>query len=330
MAVAEADRNGDAGGESHGRRATSPGKIPGRGWKDILLRTKDELAEDNLSIVAAGVAFYALLAIFPAMAVLVSIYGLAFDPEDVRRQLASLMTMMPAQAAQIIQDQVQAFVGRASDKLGLAALAGLALTLWSATAGVKTVFAALNIVYEQKETRSFIRFNLLALVMTLGGILFAVTAFACVVALPVALNHVGLGQIAEITISVLRWPVLAACVIAALAVLYRYGPDRKKAQWRWLSWGAVGATLLWLIASMLFSFYISNFADYDKTYGSLGAVIILMMWIYISAYIVLLGAEINSEIEHQTAVDSTTGPPKPMGQRGAYVADTVGASSGSA
>ena len=311
-------------GSPEGRDADRPGKIPWRGWKSILVRVKDQLLDYNLSVVAAGVAFYSLLALFPAIAVLVSVYGMAFDPADVRDQITALVTMMPAQAAQLIQQQIQAFVSRASEELGLAALAGLAVMLWSATAGVKTLFIALNIVYDEEETRGFIRFNLLAIGMTFGGILFAVLAFACVVALPVALGFIGLGGMAELAISALRWPVLALGVITVLAVLYRFGPDRKSARWRWLSWGAVSATLLWLAASVVFSFYISNFADYDKAYGSLGAVVILMMWIYISAYIVLLGAELNAEIEHQTAIDSTTGPPKPMGKRGAYVADTLG------
>lgn len=308
---------------AEGRQAHHPSQIPAKGWWQIALRVKDEVSSDNISIIAAGIAFYGLLAIFPGIAALVSIYGLVADPADVERQAATLSSVMPGEAWGILKQQLHKVATGGGGSLTLGFIFGLVLTLWSATAGVKTTMTALNITYDEQETRGFLKFNAIALLLTLGAILFVVLAIALIVVLPAIFGALGLQQTFHSLLSILRWPLLAIAVMFALTVLYRYGPDRDEPKWRWVTWGSAGATVLWLIASGLFSFYVSNFASYNETYGSLGAVVILLMWFYIGAYLVLVGAEVNAEMEHQTAQDTTEGQPRPMGQRDAYVADTV-------
>lgn len=307
-----------------GRSARRPSDIPSRGWRDIALRIKDQLDRDNVSVVAAGVAFYTLLAIVPALAAVVSIYGLVADPADVQAQLESVSHLLPQEAQGIISEQVQRIAASSGGALGLGAVAGLLLTLWSASKGMKTLITALNIVYDEQEQRGFIKLNLIALGLTLGAVVFLVVALGLIVALPAVLDSLGLGETLRSLVAWLRWPPLLLGVIVALALIYRYGPSRDPARWRWVNWGAVAATVLWLAGSVAFSIYVRNFGSYNETYGSLGAVVILLMWFYLTAYVVLLGAEINAEMEHQTARDTTRGPAQPRGQRGAYVADTVG------
>jgi membrane protein len=306
-----------------GTEARSPGEIPRAGWREILVRVKDSASEHQLSIVAAGVAFYVLLAIVPALAATVSIYGLVADPATLERQLEAMAGALPEDAYSIIAGQLEDIVAASGGALGLGLAVSLLFSLWSASAGVKTLMTALNIAYAEKERRGFLRFNGVALLLTLALILVGIVAIALVVALPAVLGFVGLGGVAELIINLLRWPLLAAAVILALSLAYTYGPSRARAQWRWISAGAVAATVLWLIASGLFSFYVSNFGNYNETYGSLGAVVILLMWLFISAYVVLLGAELNAEMEHQTRFDTTTGEPRPMGEREAQMADRV-------
>ena len=308
---------------AEGRDAVQPRDIPAKGWRQIALRVKQELSKDNVSIVAAGIAFYGLLAIFPAIAALVSIYGLVANPADIENHLSALSSVMPAQAWDILNQQLGKVASGATGRLTFGFLLSLGLALWSATAGVKTLMTALNITYDEEETRGFIKFNALALLMTLGAILFTIVAIGLVIVLPALFAAIGLGSTVESILSILRWPLLALAVIAILAVVYRYAPDRDQPKWRWVTWGSAVATVLWILASVLFSFYVSNFGSYNETYGSLGAVVILLMWFYISAYVVLLGAELNAEMERQTAADSTKGPEKPMGKRGAYAADTL-------
>lgn len=320
----EGPENGTAGSRAEGRHARQPSEIPAKGWWQIASRVKDELNQDNISIIAAGIAFYGLLAIFPAIAALVSIYGLVANPADVERQLAALSGIMPAEAWNILEGQLNKVATGGQGNLTLGFLGGLILALWSATAGVKTMMTALNVTYDEAETRGFFKFNTVALLLTLGAILFVVSALVLVVLLPVVFGALGLGQTIGPILSILRWPLLALAVIVALSVLYRYGPARNEPRWRWVTWGSAGAAALWLVASALFSFYVANFGSYNETYGSLGAVVILLMWFYISAYVVLLGAEVNAEMEHQTAEDTTKGPSRPMGERDAHVADTLG------
>jgi len=313
-----------------GRSASRPGEIPPRGWRDIALRVWRGLGEDNVSIVAAGVAFYGLLALFPAIGALVSIYGLAADPATLERQLDLLRSILPEDALGIIRRQLQAVVNQPASGLSWGVVFGFALTLWSATSGVKTLMTALNIVYDEQEKRGFLWFNVLAIALTAGALVAATVAIILIIVLPAVLAFLNqIGWIAaplRFVLSFVHLPILGALCIFGLAVLYRLGPSREKARWRWVSLGAVIATVLWIIASALFSIYVSQFANYNKTYGSLGAVIILLMWLYITAYAILLGGEINAETEHQTAEDSTEGPPEPMGERGATMADTIGRS----
>jgi membrane protein len=309
---------------ARGREADSPGEIPVPGWRDVVLRVKDEMTRDNVSVVAAGVAFYAVLSLFPLIAATVSIYGLMVDPQQAQEQLSSLGSLLPADARQLVDEQLQKVTGGATSTLGLAALGSLVLTLWSAGAGVKALMAGLNIVYGEREKRGFITFNSVALGLTLLLIVFVIVALSLVAALPALVGMFGLPPDVDNWLLWLRWPLLALTFMAALAALYRYAPSRSAAKWRWVTWGAAGATLIWLVGSGLFSWYITNFGKYNETYGSMGALVILMLWFWISALIALMGAEFNAETEHQTRQDSTTGRDKPMGHRGAVMADTLG------
>ena len=275
--------------------------------------------------IAAGVTFYVLLAIFPAIAALVAIYGLFADAGTIESTLSSMSTVLPGGAIDLIGEQLRRLVAQPGGKLGFAFFVALVISLWSANAGIKAVFDALNIVYGEREKRGFIKLNAVSLMFTIGILLFACVALVAVVVLPVALNHVGVGEITDLAINIGRWPVLLVAIAVMIALIYRYGPSRVKARWRWITWGSALASLLWLAASLLFSWYAANFGSYNKTYGSLGAAIGFMTWIWLSMIVTLIGAEVDAEMEHQTARDTTTGPPKPLGSRGATVADTVGA-----
>jgi membrane protein len=314
---------GAVGERERGRQATRPGELGRKGWRDVLFRTKDQVTKDHISIVAAGCAFYGLLAIFPAIAALVAIWGLAADPQQVEQQMSGLTQMMPGEAAGIIQGQVQA-VTQAGPGTGLAAIAGLLFALYSAMKGTQALMEGLNIAYDEEEKRGFFRYYLVALLLTLGIIGAVIAALAIVVIIPAVLNFIGLGGIVETIVALIRWPILFVGALFVLAALYRYAPSRDEPQWRWVSWGAVIATVLWVLGSIAFSIYVRNFGSYNETYGTLGAVVILLMWFWLSAFIVLLGAELNSETEHQTEQDTTEGKPQPRGKRGAHVADTVG------
>jgi membrane protein len=311
-------------GAERGRTAERPSELPAAGWRDILWRVKAEMAKDNLSLVAAGVAFYVLLAIFPAIAAIVSIYGLVADPQTVEQQLAAISHLLPEEARGIIEEQLKRVTSTASAKLSLGAAFGLLLAIWSANKGTQALITALNIVYDEEEKRGFIKLNLISLALTIGMILFLIVGLALIAVLPVLLDNLGLPAEIRQWAAWLRWPILAIAFMLALAALYRYAPSRDTPRWRWVSWGAVLATVLWLIGSALFSWYVTNFGNYNETYGSIGAVVVLMMWLWLSVLIVLLGAEVNAEMEHQTSRDTTRGPDQPLGRRGAYVADTVG------
>ena len=307
-----------------GREATTPTDIPAKGWKDILWRTYEEINKDRILAVAAGVTFYALLALFPAIAALVSTYGLFADPQTIQDHLTSLSGVLPGGALEIVGEQVKRISSQGGGALGFAFFFGLAVSLWSANAGMKAIFDALNVAYGEEEKRSFIQLNLRSLAFTLGVITFIVVALGAIVVVPIVLNLVGLGGAAEWLISLARWPVLLACIMLLLAALYRYGPSRKTAQWRWISAGSIVAAVVWVVASMLFSWYVASFGNYNETYGSLGAVIGLLTWMWLSTIIVLVGAELNAEIEHQTVQDTTEHRGKPLGARGARMADSVG------
>ena len=308
-----------------GRKAVSPSEIPAKGWLDIGKRLLQEFGNDRVLLVAAGVTFYAILALFPAIGALVSIYGLVADPATINEQLASLQGVMPGGALDIVGEQVKRIAAKGGGTLGFTAAFGILVSIWSANGGMKAIFDALNIVYDEKEKRNFFWLNLRSLSFTAGALLFVVLALVGIIVVPAALAFLNLGSM-EWVISLARWPILLLVVLGSLALLYRYGPSREAAKWRWVTWGSAVAGFLWVVVSALFSWYVSSFGNYNETYGSLGAIIGFMTWIWISTTIVLLGAELNAEMEHQTAADTTTGRPEELGARKAKVADTVAAS----
>lgn len=314
---------GLAKGARHGRAAAKPTDIPARGWWEIARRTFDEIGHDRILAVAAGVTFYGLLALFPAVGAFVSLYGLVSDPATIGTHLAELSGFMPDGAIAIVSEQVTRITSKGQTALGFAFFSGLGISLWSANAGMKAVFDALNVAYEEEEKRNFFWLNATSLLFTVGAVAFLVGALSMVVVIPVVLKLVGLGALTEWIVWAGRWPALLAATLFALAVLYRYGPSRRKAKWLWLSPGAILAGVGWLVTSMLFSWYVSSFGSYNETYGSLGAVIGFMTWLWISTTIMLVGAELNAETEHQTALDTTAGAPRPLGARGASMADKV-------
>jgi membrane protein len=311
-----------------GRSAETPSQIPVRGWKDILLRVYHGISKNRILLVAAGVTFYSLLAIFPGIAALISIYGLFADPATVASHLDTIASVAPSGAIDVLREQMTRLASQGGTTLGVSFLVGLAISLWTANSGVKAIFDALNIVYGEEEKRSFIKLNAVTLFVTLGIVVFILLTLAAVVALPVALTYIPLPGVTALVVRIGRWPILFALVTLALAVLYRYGPSRTEPRWRWITWGSVSAAVVWLAASALFSWYVASFGSYNKTYGSLGAIIGFMTWIWISIIVVLVGAKLNAEMEHQTVRESTTGQPKPLGRRGARMADTVGAAQG--
>jgi len=306
-----------------GREAGTPSEIPKKGWKDILWRVWEEQSEDNIGMIAAGVAYYALLALFPAVAAMVSLYGLVADPASIEGQLEQLAGFLPGEALQIVRDQAHSVASAPSEGLGFGVAFGLLLTLWSASRGVNSLITALNVAYDEEEKRSFFKLAFLSLTLTIGALVFVIFTLAMVVAVPALLNILPLGPMAWV-VALVRWPILGAAIMFVLAVLYRYAPCRRKPQWRWVSWGAIAATALWLLGSIGFSIYVSNFGSYNETYGSVGAVVVLLLWLNLTSFAILIGAELNAEMEHQTARDTTDSGGRPLGQRGALVADTVG------
>ncbi len=309
--------------DPYGRDAKRPYHIPLRGWWQVFHRVWTESARDNLSVVSAGCAFYALFGLFPALSALIAIYGLTADPATIEARFSMLADLLPAQAYEIVIQQVHHLVEASGQTLGWSLAVSLALAFWSATSGTQALFSALNIAYEEPERRGILRFYLDTFLFTLAGILGGVLMLLAIVYAPLLFAFTGFSEQFEMLVRIARWPFLALVTLCLLAMLYRYGPSRRTAKWHWVSVGSLFATIIWLATSAAFSWYVSNFAHYDRFYGSLGAVIILLLWLYISFYIVLVGAEINAELELQTAVDTTEGPPRPIGQRGAFVADHV-------
>ena len=311
-----------------GRSARTPSQIPARGWKDILLRVYHGISENRILLVAAGVTFYSLLAIFPGIAALISIYGLFADPSTVASHLDTIASVAPGGAVEVLREQMSRLASQGGTTLGVSFIVSLAISLWTANSGVKAIFDALNIVYGEEEKRSFLKLNAITLFVTLGIVVFILLTLTAVVALPIAFTYIPLPGVTALVVRIGRWPILFALVTLALAVLYKYGPSRTEPRWRWITWGSVSAAVVWLAASALFSWYVASFGSYNKTYGSLGAIIGFMTWIWISIIVVLVGAKLNAEMEHQTVRESTTGQPKPLGRRGARMADTVGAAQG--
>lgn len=303
-----------------GRAAPGPHAIPWLGWKDILWRTYREFQVDNLMSVAGGITFFTLLAIFPALGVFVSLYGLISDVEAVREQMTQLSLVFPPDVVRILGEQMIRLATERGFNLSAAFLISFVFSIWTANAGMKALFEGLNIAYDEREKRNFFYRTALTYAFTFAFLTFLTAVTAILVALPIAVRAAGLPE----WVLAVRWVLLFAVVAGSFAFAYRYGPCRRRAQWTWLYPGALFAALVWMGGSAGFSWYINNVAHLQVTYGSLGAVIAFMLWVWFSVVIVLTGAELNAEIEHQTAVDSTVGPPKPMGERGAAMADTVG------
>ena len=311
----------EAAEPGRGRMAPSPGRIPLIGWRDILWRTWREVNDDKLPQVAGGITFYGLLAIFPAVGVFVSLYGLVADVGQVSQQLDDLAAFVPPGVLTLVGEQMVRLATQRHTTLSLAFVVSLLFSVWSANAGVQALFSGLNIAYDEVEKRGFLVRRALSYGFTLGTLIFITAVTAVLVALPIYLQLWGLD---DSWLVPFRWVGILVMTGVAFAFIYRFGPSRAKARWRWVRWGAAAAALAWVGGSLGFSWYVNHVAHYDATYGSLGAVVGFMMWIWFSAMVVLIGAELNAEIEHQTALDSTTGVPLPMGERGAEMADTVG------
>lgn len=310
-------------GVSDGKGRTGPSEIPLLGWKDILLLVYVNTSKHRIMSLAAGVTYYSLLAIFPAIAALVALYGLFSDPLTIARHLDQLSGFLPGGAIDVAREQLTRVASRGSQTLGLTFLIGLGVSLWSANAAMKSLFDTLNIVCDEEEKRGFLKLNAISLAFTIGGVFFVLAALGSIVVIPVILNYVGLSDIVDLLLRVGRWPAMYLILTFALAVIYLYGPDREAPRWRWITWGSAIAAMFWLAVSALFSWYAASFGNFNETYGSLGAVIGFMTWLWISAMVILLGAEIDAAIEHQTISDTHTGLPKPVATPAARRADAV-------
>ncbi|MCA1835082.1 MAG: YihY/virulence factor BrkB family protein [Actinobacteria bacterium] len=308
--------------EVAGSRAESPTQIPARGWRQVLGRALRESQKDNIPLLAAGVAFYGFLAVFPTLIALVTLVGLVADPRTITQQVADFTAGMPQATQQLISEQLNAITSSSGGALTVGLVVSLLGALWSASGGISSLMTATNVAYEEQETRGFLKLRGIALLLTLGTVVFLIITLALIAVAPVVLNAVPLGPLGTVVAQVVRWGLLVALIIVGLAVLYRVAPDRNPPKFRWVSVGSVVAAVLWLLGSVGLSLYVNYFGNYNKTYGALAGVVVLMLWFFLTSYIVLLGAEINSEAEYQTDRDSTVGEPKPMGQRGAVVADT--------
>jgi membrane protein len=312
----------------HGRRARSPKEVPPSGWKDILWRTYKEFSEDRVTLIAAAVTYYLLLSLFPTLAAFVSLYGLFADPMTVRDHLGMLSAVVPEGGMAIIEEQLTSLTSGGGTKLGIALLVSLVIALWSASSGVKTMFEAMNVAYDETERRSYIKLSLVAVAFVLAGLIGAVVLIGAAVVVPVVLGTIGLAEGTEWLVQIGSYIVLVLLLLTAIAALYRYGPSRQKAKWRWITPGASVAVVVIIAVSVLFSWYAANFGDYDKTYGSLGGLIAMLTWMWISVTILIAGAELNAEAERQTKEDSTAGSDDRLGRRNATAADTVGDAAG--
>ena len=310
--LAQADR---------GRAAETPAQIPKRGWVDVAKRTFQQMKEDNLSILAAGVAFYIFLAIVPGLVAVVSIYGLIRDPGDVQN-LVQNMTGLPSDVRNLLENQLRKITSTAESGLGIALVVSVAAALWSASKGMKAMIQAVNVAFDEGETRKFVKLRGLAILLTLGFVAFIVVAGMLIVVLPQLFDDSPLAV--RLVVGALRWIGLFVGMLVALAVLYKVAPDRDDPKWQWTTPGALLATVLWVIGSILFSIYADRFGSFNETYGALGAIVVLLLWLNLTAYIVLFGAEVNAETEKQTAKDSTVGRQRPLGTRQATAADEVG------
>jgi membrane protein len=313
--------------EARGREADKPSEVPKRGWMDIIKRTLAEMKEDNIPVVAAGCAFYAWVALIPGLIALITIYGLVASPEQVGQQIDSLTGSLSPDTAEVIRQPIESATSTAGQALSIGLAVSLLAVLWSASGGMDGLIKGINIAYDE-EPQSFPKRRGLAILLTLGAIVFLVLAVGLIAVVPVLFTVFQLPQVFEIVANVVRYVLLAVLFMIGLAVVYKVAPHRDNPKVRWVTWGAVVAAVLWLLGSAAFSFYVTNFGSYNKTYGALAGVIILNLWLFLTMYCVLLGAELNSEMEHQTRKDTTTGPDRPMGERDATKADHLGEATG--
>jgi membrane protein len=310
--------------DERGRQATRPGEVPPRGWLDVLKRTRQGIRDTNASIVAAGVAFYAFLALVPALIAVVAVYGLVANPADVKDQITTFTSALPRDAQKLLSSQLSSITRSAGSGTGIAAAIAIGAALWSASSGIAALNTGLTVVNRENETRGMVKRRLLALVLTLFAVAGLLVMLALVVALPSLLDSIDISGIGSTALELARWPLLAGLLLVGLAVIFRYGPQRRRPRWRWITPGAIVAVIVGLVASIGFSIYVSLLGNYNKTYGALGAIIIMLLWLYLMAFAVLFGAAMNAELERQTERDTTAGDEEPMGERGAYVADSVG------
>jgi membrane protein len=315
--------DGEERERTRGRQAAHPAQFPARSWRRILYRIWIGIGRDHLSIIAAGVAFFCMLAFFPAIAALIALYGLLADPAQIGQTLQVLQPVLPHDVFEMLKGQIDQLTSAGRTRLGIASLISIGLTLWTSRAGVSALTEGLNVVYRETDTRNIIIQYLMSLVLTVAAMVVAIIALLAVVALPALLHFSDLGPAGRILAQVLPLSVLGFASVFAIGGLYRYGPHRARARKRWLSPGALIATAGWVAVSLALSIYVARFADFNKTYGSIGAIVGLMFWLYATAFVVLLGAELNAEMELETEKDTTTGRARPMGERGAYVADHV-------
>lgn len=308
---------------SPGAHAETPTEIPRRGWFQIAKRAWAESSDDQIPLIAAGVAFYSFLALFPAVIASLLLYGLVRDPADIRAQAEEFTAALPADAAALVTRQLEELAASSDSSLGIGLAVALTIALWSAAGGVGNLITAINIAYDEKDERGFVKRKLLALALTVGGIVLAVLTLGLVAAAPAVLDDVVGSGPARWGLEAGRWVLLLMVMAAALAVLYRVAPDREDPRFSWVSVGAVTATIAWLIGSLGFSLYVDNFGSYGETYGAAAGVVVLLLWLWLTMFLILLGAELNAESEQQTIRDTTTGDPRPLGHRGAVKADTV-------
>ncbi|HKJ79831.1 MAG TPA: YihY/virulence factor BrkB family protein [Prolixibacteraceae bacterium] len=301
----------------------NPAQFKGKAWIEIFKRVATQIKKDNVQIVAAGVAFYFFLALFPAIAAIFSIYGLVVEPAQVSEQMSQIATFLPDQASGLISNILEKTAGKSQETLGWSLVLSILLSLWSSKKAISAVFEGVNIAYNESDDRGFIKKTAITLLFTIGGIILGILSIAFVLGFPAVVDKLNLPMVLEMVFAILRWVILAAIIMFSLALIYKIAPDRDNPKFRWVTWGTVLATVFWLGGSLLFTFYVNNFGNYDKTYGSIAAVIILLLWFFLTGFIILIGAEINSEMEHQTRADTTVGDPEPLGERGAFYADRV-------
>ena len=290
------------------------------------MRVKADLTRDNVSLVAGGLAMYTLLSVFPALAAAVSIYGLLFTPADVIKHMNALSDLVPPGVRDVFNSGLQDVARRQSGTLTVEAMLAVLLALASARSGMASLMQAVNIAYQEREKRGFFKRLMTSVFFAMGAILGVLAMVLLAVAVPMVFKTSSSSLWAESVVATLRWALLWVFAVLGLAVTYRFAPARRLARWRWVTWGSVVAATLWIAGSLLFAFYLRTFGSYAKMYGALGGVVVLLLWFYLSSFFVVLGAEINAEMERQTKQDTTEGAEVPMGQRGAHAADSVGPS----